>query len=104
MSEADQRLWRAAYKEEMDGMNVNKALVELGFAAIPRGKRTYIFIIGGPPVERARLQSIPVSSGMDITSHKDKRANLCDKNNRFVASSGEGKLISIVRPNRYGCD
>jgi hypothetical protein len=39
MSEADQRLWRAAYKEEMDGMDVNKALVELGFAAIPRGKR-----------------------------------------------------------------
>jgi hypothetical protein len=45
LSEADQRLWRAALKEELDGLHGNKALVELGFADMPRGKRAMSCIV-----------------------------------------------------------
>ncbi len=45
MSAADQRLWRAALKEELGGLHANKALVELGFADIPKGQRAMSCIV-----------------------------------------------------------
>ena len=45
LSEQDQRLWRAALKEELDGLHANQALVEVRFEDIPRGQRAMSCLI-----------------------------------------------------------
>jgi hypothetical protein len=45
MDERDQRLWRAALKEKLDGLHASKALVPTEFADIPRGNRAMSCIV-----------------------------------------------------------
>jgi hypothetical protein len=45
MDARDQRLWRAALKEELDGLHASKALVPIEFADIPRGNRPMSCIV-----------------------------------------------------------
>ena len=45
LNEVDQRLWRAALKEELDGLHPNQALVEVRFEDIPRCQRAMSCIV-----------------------------------------------------------